>query len=872
MVALRVGILLGFCLAADVGRAAPPRDRYGDPLPPGAVQRLGTTRFRIRDQAAFLGLSPDGKAFLSLGTDGKLRFRDLYTDKLLREVRLCYAEQSVAAQSGDGKTLAIALAEELLLRDVRTGAELGRVRKDDIVKQPGQQGAKEPVIGNLLFYLSHDGQVLFAVGVLEDEAPLLCWLSAKTGKCLHRTALRKGATFSALTVTRDGKTMALVETDQAAGNKLRLRSWDVPTGKERPEMPLTRALEQVTLVGDGRTFLAGDGEEAVRLFDTASGMERRVFTEDDAPAIGFALAPDDKTLFVVTNDHIRQWDLATGKAVRDLKFSPRAGVGGAEMAVSADGRLLAACGRDCLTLWDLRTGKELHPTDGHTGEVGGLAFAPRGDRLLSTGSSSDALLWDLAAGRELRSLEPVGTPADAAVGARLPWGQMVQGLVSPDGKELAVAWPAYPIHLYGTDRKRPPRHFGDGKVALTGAFGPGGRLFAAGGQDGQVRVWDVATSRERHRLLWSLPVKEEDGVPGMLTAVAFAQDGKTLAAAGLLAQNNETKLLVRLWETATGGERRRLEFAVPSATGVNPQGLVGAAALWSCVLQFSPDGKRLALGVSDGVYLWDLDAGKELQHFCGLEVSFVACAISPDWKLLAAAKAGGKIRLWRLEDGTVLRDVTAHGQPVLALAFSPDSKRLASGSADSTVLLWDVAELLKAAPTPRPGPSVADAELVKRLGTADAGTAYQAVRTLTRHPAEAVAALKASLKPVTPVKEGQLAKLLADLADERAAVREPASRTLEDLAELAGPALHKLLAEEPSPELRRRAEMLLGKLEGSPTSAAMLRALRGIEVLEHAGSAEARQLLETLAAGAPGHRVTVEARAALERLTRHQDG
>ena len=48
----------------------------------------------------------------------------------------------------------------------------------------------------------------------------------------------------------------------------------------------------------------------------------------------------------------------------------------------------------------------------------------------------------------------------------------------------------------------------------------------------------------------------------------------------------------------------------------------------------------------------------------------------------------------------------------------------------------------------------------------------------------------------------------------------------------------------------------------------VLRSLRALEVLEHAGTTEAQQLLETLAKGADGAQLTREAQAALQRLTK----
>ena len=97
------------------------------------------------------------------------------------------------------------------------------------------------------------------------------------------------------------------------------------------------------------------------------------------------------------------------------------------------------------------------------------------------------------------------------------------------------------------------------------------------------------------------------------------------------------------------------------------------------------------------------------------------------------------------------------------------------------------------------------------------------------------------------------------------AVRERATRELEGVTELAVPALHAALEKNPSAELRRRAERLLERLTEAPRD--QWPVLRAIEVLERAGTPQARRVLEGLAEGAPKARLTREAKASLERLT-----
>ena len=85
------------------------------------------------------------------------------------------------------------------------------------------------------------------------------------------------------------------------------------------------------------------------------------------------------------------------------------------------------------------------------------------------------------------------------------------------------------------------------------------------------------------------------------------------------------------------------------------------------------------------------------------------------------------------------------------------------------------------------------------------------------------------------------------------------------LAEQAEPALRRALRDRPSPQVRRGVESLLAAPRGIP-SAATLRTLRAIRVLELIGSSQAHQALWLFAHGDPAVRPTRVAREALDRL------
>ena len=115
-----------------------------------------------------------------------------------------------------------------------------------------------------------------------------------------------------------------------------------------------------------------------------------------------------------------------------------------------------------------------------------------------------------------------------------------------------------------------------------------------------------------------------------------------------------------------------------------------------------------------------------------------------------------------------------------------------------------------------------------------------------------------------PAELRRIAGLVANLDSSDFAVREKAAADLVNLGESAKTGLRQALAARPSLEVRRRIESVLHKLETTQN----LRNTRATEMLELMNTAEARELLQSLAAGSPEAHLTLEAKASLERLAK----
>jgi hypothetical protein len=174
------------------------------------------------------------------------------------------------------------------------------------------------------------------------------------------------------------------------------------------------------------------------------------------------------------------------------------------------------------------------------------------------------------------------------------------------------------------------------------------------------------------------------------------------------------------------------------------------------------------------------------------------------------------------------------------------------------------------------GPAAAPPAPLERLwadlATDDPGQADQVMSRLVARPAQAVPFLRERLRPVT-IDARRVARWLAELDSDRYDIRERGSRALESLSEAVEPHLRQALSGDPSLEARRRIERLLRQMRGERLSPSLpcRRCVRAIEVLERIGNAEARQVLAALARGAPTAALTIDAKAALERLIGHKD-
>ncbi len=492
--------------------------------------------------------------------------------------------------------------------------------------------------------------------------------------------------------------------------------------------------------------------------------------------------------------------------------------------------------------------------------VSAVAYSPDG-RILASGESKLIRLWDVAKSRQLKRLE------------KLPYG--VYSLAfSPDGRWLASGGFDQTVRLWeastGKELHQLKAHLASVEWV---AFSPDGTRLVSAGKDQIIRLWNPATGQA---------IRGLSGHAGWVYCAVFTPDGKQLISGG-------RDMTIRIWDAATGDQIR--QFARPASkemamTGRSPTDLL--------LVVLSPDGQHLvSAGSNQGLHLWDMRSGQIIRPFgetgrgatpaeeaaqaasdeivgrkSTIGQRIYCAAFSPDGRTVATGQ-NETVNLWETASGKKRGQFNGHRGVVSSVAFAPDGKTLASGSRDGTVLIWDLLSPGKKA-TESPTSNSQELEtLWNRLADSDASRAYQAVCTLIAHPKETVQFLDTRLKPVV-VDFQQIDRFIRNLDDNSFDVRKTATEELGKMEEAPEPKLRQILAGKASLEIRRRVEDLLKEIDRNKRepSPQQLQALRAVEVLEHIGTSEAKAILERLAQGTPGLRLTHHAQASLERFTK----
>jgi WD40 repeat protein len=825
-------------------------DLHGDPLPEGAVARLGTVRMRHGHLLSGLVFSGDGKSIIASDYYSGVHVWDAAEGSELR--RFCESDYycHCLAISPDGRTLAVAHGNlTVRLFDPGSGREIGSLPKD------------RDRLNSMVF--SNDGTLL-ATAAGGNSVRIY---NVASRELVHRVNLPDYVGHIAF--SSDGKILA-------GGTKKGVSLWDLAQGKEvgrlKNEPDSQHSLYATLAPGGGSLAVWGYEDASIRLFDANGLKEIRRFNPEGAAItksvdswgwannISVSFSPNGKVLAVAREvGRIDLWDVKSGKKLHTLACDSFQRP--TFLAFSRDGTKLASAGSDnwggdnTVRLWDITEGKEVRPLAGHGSPISSVAISPNGNTIATGGRDGAIHLWEGSSGKHLSRLE----------GHR---NRRSQVSFSTDGQRL-VSWGSW-------------------------------------GSDGRLRIWDSRTWQVVSRLELQGPDAYWEAVSGDgKTAVSGDLKKRSvrfhdLTTGKVTGEADDSYRPIALSPTGdklvgldgaliTVADRKevfRIPGVYPSNTSVrfNADGrvLIAAAIPERAHKFYTSDPPAEEVAVVDPI------AGKELRRFGKTDEqrrSIDAVALSRDGKTVVTVRASGDkpdeqlITLWETETGRERGHFLGHRGRTHGVAISADGRFVVSGGEDTSGLVWDATGPRRRDSSIRHESVTPDlAARFKDLAGDNAEQAYASIRAFINAPKETVSFLggRSDLFAATDVQTIQ--GWIRDLDSNRFAERERASQELGLILDEAEGHLKTARQSKPSAETQRRIDLLL-QAKTTGFTGKKLQRFRVIEILEHiagpgaaAGPDTARlaavALLKEFAARPPEARMTREARVSLERLER----
>jgi len=269
-----------------------------------------------------------------------------------------------------------------------------------------------------------------------------------------------------------------------------VRLWDTATGAELAVIQgHDNTVNGVDFHPTEAILASGAWDGRVRLWnvtDPAAPEPLAVLAEYETAVNDVDFGPNGEVLLSAGGDgKVVMYNLANNEVVREIEAHPGARVLRAKF--SPDGTLIASSGTDStVRVWNARTGEMVRELEGHTGWVNTVNFDPTGELIVS-GADNNLIIWDLTApeGDEIYRM---------LVGHK---GFVYGGDFSPEGQYVISVASDTSVRLWEVATGAEIRRFDDHtNWVLDVEFHPDGTSATSVAEDNTARIWEIAPSTD----------------------------------------------------------------------------------------------------------------------------------------------------------------------------------------------------------------------------------------------------------------------------------------------------------------------------------------------------------------------------------------
>ncbi len=429
----------------------------------------------------------------------------------------------------------------------------------------------------------------------------------------------------------------------------------------RPELVLQRghsdSIHAVAFSPDGKRAISGGSDNAIILWDLASGKEIRQFRGHGESVKTLAFSPDGRQVLSGSEDEtVRLWDAETGKQLWAYKGEKPRSIIKAAFIPGDEASVFSVDLFGVVRVLGRASGKIVRQFE--VKDILNCAeLAPDGLTFLTGSDEKGMNLFGLKNGGLLKTFPVMNRRAYSV--AYSPDGRTVLGSF---GSALASAKNDF-IALFdlesGSEIPNSRLRGHDDSITFA-AFTMDGKGVLSSSYDKTVKLWDHATGKA---------LKTFRGHGHWVYALAVSPDGKSVLSAS-------RDLSLKLWDLASGAEIRTLKGKAP---------LIAKVAV-------SPDGKTALTGSFDNTLkLWDLMTGKTLRTLRGHTDAVESVAFSFDGKKAVSGSRDGTVRLWDLASGSEIGTLLKQRSGIDVAVFSPDGNKVLVGRDDRSMALMDAA-------------------------------------------------------------------------------------------------------------------------------------------------------------------------------------